>query len=176
MSSVDTISSPILPLSAPPASQERRVSDSENSTLLKIAACIPLIGPFVCQFQSLSINRKLKKLPLPEKLRPDPMFGKIMDKDASPAEKKTACERAAQLHSMAKDYNNTALVCSILSVALGVYALAINVIPFVVGAIFIGGNSLLAVMFVIIHYVVAPSDNYYEEMGAHYEKKIATNV
>jgi len=47
-----------------PNNQENRINDRENFTLLKIAACIPVIGLVINQIESKSLEKKLKALPL----------------------------------------------------------------------------------------------------------------
>ncbi len=145
--------------------QKKREQDQENSTLFKIAACIPVLGLVICQIQTTSLNKKLKELPLPETLRPHPMLGNILDKNASPEEIKTACERAAQLKSINRDYTKAALVNNILTIALSVYALAINVIPFAIGAILIGGFSVTTAIITFVLYI-DDSIKRYEKIGA----------
>lgn len=121
--------------------------DEENSTLLKIASCIPGIGLVINKIESSSLNKKLEQLSLPKKLRPHPMMGNILNENATREEIKTACERALQLGTIQKDYTKTALINNILTIALAVYALAINIIPFFIGAFIIGGFSLTAAIF-----------------------------
>ncbi len=120
--------------------------DPENSTLRKIAACIPGVGLIINEINSRSLHEKLRELPLPRNLK-HPRMGKILDENASPEEIETVCKRAIQLKSINRDYIKAALVNSILTIALAVYALSINVIPFVVGAISIVGFSLAAAAF-----------------------------
>ncbi len=129
--------------------QKNREKDRENSTLLKIAACIPFIGLFINRIASRSIDQKLKNLPLPRKFRnPELMTGATLDENATLGEKKAACQKAIELISVQKGYNKAALVNSILTIALVIYALAISVIPIVIAGILIGAFSLTAVIFI----------------------------
>lgn len=139
-------------LETTPTNQENRINDRENSTLLKIAACIPVIGLIINQIESKSLEEKLRALPLPKRLRPDPTLGNILNENASPEEIKAVCKRAIQLKSIERDYTKAALVNSLLTIALAVYALAMNVIPFFVGAILIGGFSLTTAVFAFVLY------------------------
>jgi hypothetical protein len=147
---IDTISNYIFPSDAVPGSPLRGEQDQENSTLRKIAACIPILGLIVCQTQVQSINGKLEKLALPKSVRPHSILGNLLDKNATAEEIKVACERAVQLENIERDYTKASLVNNVLTVALAVYALATHVIPFAVGAIFIGGFSLTSATFVFI--------------------------
>ena len=116
----------------------------------------------------MSIDEKLRKIPFPRTLRPHPMMGKILDDNASTEERETARERTLQLLSIKLDYVEANLVNSILTVALAVYLLAINVIPFVIGAILIAGFSLTAA--VIVYALNA------DYSIKRFEKKGAANV
>jgi hypothetical protein len=148
-------------------SQEKRANDPENSTLLKTAACIPVLGILICTMQSASLEKKIKKLSLPKDLRPHPILGNILDENATSVEKKAACLRAVQLKSINRDYTKAALVNNILTIALVVYALAINVIPLVVAGILIGAFSLAAALFTFALYSDR-SIKRYEKFGAAY--------
>lgn len=46
--------------------------------------------------------------------------------------------RAADLESINRDYNKAALVNNLLPVAVAVYAISLNIIPFIICALFIG--------------------------------------
>jgi hypothetical protein len=155
-------------LETTPTNQENRINDRENSILLKIAACIPVIGLFINQMESKSLEEKLKALPLPKRLRPDPILGNILNENATPEEIKTVCKRAIQLESIERDYTKAALVNSLLTIALAVSALAMNVIPFFVGVIFIGEFSLTTAIFAFVLY----SDHSIKR----YEKVSASNI
>lgn len=131
--------------------QAQRVKDSENSILLKIAsACIPGIGLMINQIQCRGIERKYKALALPKKFRPHPLFGNILDKNASSEEKKAACARAVQLKTIDRDYTKAALANNILTIALIAFAVAMNVLPFFAGAIMIGGFTFTAAVFIYV--------------------------
>lgn len=133
-------------------SQEKKEPDQENSTLIKIAACIPVLGLVICKTQSNSLEGKLKKLPLPQQLRPHPILGKIMDENATPEEKKAACQRAIQLKSIDRDYTKAALINNLLTITLTVCAVALNVIPFVFAGILVAGFSITSAVFVVVLY------------------------
>lgn len=127
---------------------ENKINDDrENYILLKIAACIPYIGLTINKKAFRSLNEKLKRLPLPKSLRSDPMLGEILKENASPEEIKTSCKRAIQLESIKRDYIKTALANNLLTIALAVSGLAMNIIPFFVGAILIGGFSVTTTVF-----------------------------
>jgi hypothetical protein len=164
---IDRFPSFISSSNAIPDSLGRRELDRENSTLFKtIAACIPVLGLFIAQIELDSLEEKLKKLPLPEVLRPHPTLGNIMGENASPAEIKAACERAIQLKSISRDYTKAILINSILTIALTVCAVAYNVIPFFVGAGLIGGYSITTVTHTFALYIEDRSIKRYKEISA----------
>lgn len=146
------------------SNQGNRISDQENSTLLKIAACIPVMGLIINQLESKSLNKKLENTALPVQLRNDPTLGKILDQNAAPEDIKAACKRAIQLKSIQRDYNKAALVNNLLTLVLVVYGLAMNIIPFFVGAILIGGFSLTTSVFAFVLYS-DDSIKRYEKVG-----------
>ncbi len=76
------------------------------------------------------------------------MTGATLDKNATLEQKKAACERAMQLMSVQEEYNKAALVNSILTITLVVYALAMSVIPIIIAGILIGAFSLTAATFI----------------------------
>jgi hypothetical protein len=144
---------------------KNRENDQENSTLLKIAACIPVLGLVINKIESQSIEEKLRKLALPRRLRPNSIMGNILSENASLKEIKTACKRAIQLELIARDYTKAALVNSLVTIALAIYALAINIIPFIIGTILIGGFSLIAAVFTFVLYTER-SIKRYQEIGS----------
>lgn len=157
---------PLLKIKTP--NQEKRIRDRENSTLIKIAACIPFIGLFVNQIESKSLQEKFKALPLPKSLRPHPILGNVLDENVSPEIIKVVCTRAVELKSIERDYTKAALVNNLITVALAVSALAMNVISFIIGAILIGGFSLTTA---VLAFVLCTDHSI-----KRYEKEITANT
>jgi len=138
--------------------------DSENSLLIKIAACIPVIGSVICLHQTISIERKLKEIRLPKELAVLASKEKRLPKDASPDVVKNACLRAQELSSIREDYNDAAIVNNILT-AVSIYFFATTVIPLVVSVFLIGLYSLLALSCLVVKisfYNDCPYEDYLE--------------
>jgi hypothetical protein len=139
--------------------------EREDSTLLKITACIPMIGLITCMVQTDSLKKKLHELPLPKAIRPHPVMGKILDENASQELKEALCQRAAKLESINRDYTKATLVNYTLTIALVVYALAINVIPFILVGLVVGVLCLATAVTAIDLYLSHSQVRLYEEMG-----------
>lgn len=117
--------------------EENREKDWEDSTLLKIAACVPGIGLLICQMASISLEKKLDQF-IPQHR-----------KTGIPEQKVEDYTRAKQLAAIGRDYNKAALVNNVLTIALAVSGLVLNLIPAIVAAIFIGVFSLTATVFTV---------------------------
>ncbi|MFI5344019.1 MAG: hypothetical protein ACHQUC_07345 [Chlamydiales bacterium] len=151
-----------------PLTQGVQEKDWENSTLLKMAVCIPVIGLVVGQVIDKYLNEKIDMNPLPKIYRPKGIRGKILDKEAPLETQKAACLRHAQLLSIQRDYSGAYLVNNVLTIALTVYAVALNVIHFALGAFMIGPFSLTAAVFVFGLYNYSQSIKRYQNMdGLH---------
>lgn len=156
----------IMPSQMPtPDFQKPREKDKENSLVLKImAAWIPMLGLFICQFVSVSVDKKLKQNPLPKKFKPLPKMGKILDENATPEEKNAACARHLQLKLIDRDYTKAALVNTLLSIALVIYAMAKKIIPVGIAAFGIVGFSISAAAFSVALFFNNRASKRYQKM------------
>jgi hypothetical protein len=151
-------------LSSLSASQPIPEKDWENSSLLKAAACIPLIGLVVASVIDSYLKEKIEMTPMPIRYRPKGIPGKILDKETPRETQKTACLRHAQLLSIQSDYVGASLVNNILTIALAVYAVALNVIHVALGAFLIGGFTLTSAAFAFVLHGYAQSIKRYQTM------------
>lgn len=155
--------------SAMPNSQDVKIRDPENSTLRKVATCLPILGLIVGQVQTNSLKRKLKNLALPSDVRPDPKLGQVLAENASAEQKKVAYERAVQLMTIDRDYSKAYIVNSLLTIALVISAIAINVLSLGHGVAIICASSLMIRTFALAFHSE-------DRLMHQYEKKARKSV
>jgi len=132
--------------STTPDCQRQGSTDSENSTLLKVAACMPVLGFFIAQVQLQSLKEKFKKNPL--HIWAKPMGGNILKENATQEEINAAYGRAIQLNYIEMDYHKATVVSCVLTNALLIYALAIKVIPLVFAVFAVFGIFVFSVVMI----------------------------